>query len=100
MYDFFLFSFKQEGNPSSLAALELYVKELFSGNANNQQIHKIHQALENFSRQKGAWKDALYFLNQTNCQQTAMYSLTVLEVISTISLNLIYTVGCLSHLYT
>ncbi|KZS07267.1 Exportin-6 [Daphnia magna] len=68
-----------DGSTSSLAALELYVNELFSGNASKEQIQKIHEALDNFSRQKGAWKDALYFLNQTTNPQTAMYSLTVLE---------------------
>ncbi|XP_057374347.1 exportin-6-like [Daphnia carinata] len=68
-----------DGSTSSLAALELYVNELFSGNANKEQIQKIHQALDSFSRQKGAWKDALYFLSQTTNPQTAMYSLTVLE---------------------
>ncbi len=78
---FLLFSL-QEGSSSSLATLELYVNELFSGNANKEQIQKIHQALDNFSRQKGAWKDALYFLSQTTNPQTAMYALTVLEVTS------------------
>ena len=71
----------QEGSSSSLATLELYVSELFSGNANKEQIQKIHQALDHFSHQKGAWKDALYFLSQTTNPQTAMYSLTVLEVL-------------------
>ncbi|XP_046438149.1 exportin-6-like [Daphnia pulex] len=72
-----------DGSSSSLATLELYVNELFSGNANKEQIEKIHQALDNFSRQKGAWKDALYFLSQTTNPQTAMYSLTVLEGVIT-----------------
>lgn len=70
--------------------MELYVNELFSGNANKEQIQKIHQALDSFSRQKGAWKDALYFLSQTTNPQTAMYALTVLEVISVI-IPLLYT---------
>lgn len=67
----------------SLASLELCVSQLFSGSATKEQIQKIHDALDKFSRQKGAWKDALYFLGQTTNPQTAMYSLTVLEVILT-----------------
>lgn len=70
----------QEADSSLLKTLELYIQQLFSGTATNEQIQKIHQALENFSKQKGAWKNCLYFLNQTSNQQTAMYSLTVLEV--------------------
>ena len=68
-----------EGDPNSLRTLEWYVKELFSGNSNNEQIQKIHKSLESFSCQKGAWRNSLYFLNQTNQYQTAMFSLTVLE---------------------
>jgi len=44
----------QEGDPNSLRTLEWYVKELFSGNSNNEQIQKIHKSLESFSCQKGA----------------------------------------------
>ena len=65
---------------SSLSQLELLIQQLFSGGATSQQMQEIHQALESFSQQKGAWKDALYFLSHTTNQQTAMYSLTVLEV--------------------
>lgn len=64
---------------SSLAQLELYVERLFSGGASNEEIQRIHQALESFSRQKGAWREALCFLASTSNQQVAMYSLTVLE---------------------
>jgi len=68
-----------DGDPNSLRTLEWYVKELYSGNSNNEQMQKIHKSLESFSCQKGAWRNSLYFLNQTSHDQTAMFSLTVLE---------------------
>ena len=67
--------------------MELYVNELFSGNANKEQIEKVHQDLDNFSHKKRAWKDALHFLSQTTNPQTAMYSLTVLEVVNNKSIS-------------
>ena len=64
-------------------ALEQYIAELFSGAATNQRLQRIHEALDAFSRQKGAWRDCLYFLNHTSKNETAMYCLTVLEVSGT-----------------
>lgn len=97
-----MFFHQQEGISSeSLASLELCVSQLFSGSATKEEIQKIHDALDKFSRQKGAWKDALYFLGQTTNPQTAMYSLTVLEVMwSSIEIKLssslhVMTEGCI-----
>lgn len=68
-----------DGDPNSLRTLEWHVKEFYSGNVNNEQILKIQKLLESFSCQKEAWRNSLYFLNQTTHDQTAMFFLNVLE---------------------
>lgn len=94
---FGLFDILKDGDPSSLAILEQYVKELFSGSASNEQLQKIHASLDHFARQKESWRECLYFLSRTSNHETAMYALTVLEVcnMSTSSkYSLFHIVGC------
>lgn len=60
--------------------LESHLNEFFAHTTSNDRKRQIEVVLENFSKQNGSWKQALYFLsNSSSNQYVTMFCLNVIE---------------------
>lgn len=66
-------------NSHSLRVLEGLMTEFFDVRTTNDKKRHIEELLNNFSREKDAWKHCLYFLSSTQNEYVMMYCMTVLE---------------------
>ncbi len=63
-----------------LKALEGLMGEFFSPRATNERKREIEVMLDNFSRQKDAWRRCLEFMAATQSHYVCMFALNTLEV--------------------
>lgn len=60
--------------------LESHLNEFFAPTTSNDRKRQIEVVLENFSKQNGSWKQALYFLSHSSSNQyVTMFCLSVIE---------------------
>ncbi|CAG7826253.1 unnamed protein product [Allacma fusca] len=59
--------------------LEACVSEFFAPTTSNDRKRQIEVMLDSFSKQVGAWKQALYFLSTSSNQYVVMFCLGVIE---------------------
>ncbi|ODM99355.1 Exportin-6 [Orchesella cincta] len=60
--------------------LESHLNEFFATTTSNDRKRQIEVVLENFSKQNGSWKQALYFLSHSSSNQyVTMFCLSVIE---------------------
>lgn len=63
----------------SLRALEALMSEFFDGRTMNSRIREIEELLNNFSKEKDAWRHCLHFLSATSNEYVMMFCMTVLD---------------------
>jgi len=63
----------------NLRSLETLMNEFFSPATDNQRKRDIESLLNSFSSQESAWRDCLFFINNSGNQFVLMYCLTTLE---------------------
>lgn len=62
--------------------LESHISEFFAPTTTNERKRQIEAVLDNFSKQSGSWKQALYFLSHSQSpsnEYVMMYCLSVIE---------------------
>lgn len=67
----------------SLSSLENLLNEFFHGETVNDRKRQIEDILNNFCLQDGAWRQCIFFLNNTSNDYVLMYSLSIFETIVT-----------------
>ena len=71
----------------NLVGLEGLMNEFFAPSTGNQRKQEIEKILLSFSSQEHAWRDCLFFINNTENQYVSMYCLTTVEQVQYVEYN-------------
>ncbi|XP_075220415.1 exportin ellipsoid body open [Lycorma delicatula] len=70
-------------NEESLRTLESLLEQFFDDCTSNEKKQTIELTLASFTKQQGAWKQCLQFMNNSSNQYVSMFCLATLETIIT-----------------